>query len=72
MAIDFSELTVQITLSVKEMRRLVEYINIADEVLQADAGYQADPVVEEVSGLYFRLMRNLQEDGYLGEFTPEA
>lgn len=71
MAVDFSELTVQVTLTIAEMRRLVEYINIADEVLQKDAGYAPEPMVEEVSGLYFRLMRSLQEDGYLGEFSPE-
>lgn len=69
--IDFSELTVQITLTIKEIRKLVEYINIADEVLQADAGYAPEPLVEEVSGLYFQLMNSLQEDGHLGEFTPE-
>lgn len=72
MAVDFSELTVQITLSIAELRRLVEYINVAEEVLTADGTVQPEPVVEEVSGLYFRLMRSLQEDGYLGEFAPEA
>lgn len=71
MAVDFSELTVQVTLTIKEMRRLVEYINIADEVLQQDAGYAPEPLVEEVSGLYFQLMQNLREDGVLGEFAPE-
>jgi hypothetical protein len=71
MAVDFSELTVQVTLSISELRRLVEYINIADEVLQQGAGYEPDPVVEEVSGLYFQLMDRLREDGHLGEFTPE-
>lgn len=71
MAVDFSELTVQVTLTINEMRKLVEYINIADEVLQADAGYAPEPVVEEVSGLYFQLMRNLQEDGHFGQFAPE-
>lgn len=70
MAVDFSELTVQITLSISEMRKLVEYINIAEEVLTG-SGVPAEPVVEEVSGLYFRLMENLREDGHLGEFTPE-
>lgn len=70
MAVDFSELTVQITLSISEMRKLVEYINIAEEVLTG-SGAPAEPVVEEVSGLYFRLMENLREDGHLGEFTPE-
>ena len=70
MAVDFSELTVQITLSIAEMRKLVELINFADEVLTS-GGNQPEPVVEEVSGLYFRLMENLREDGHLGQFTPE-
>ena len=70
MSVDFSELTVQITLTIKEMRKLVELINFADEII-TEAGSPAEPVVEEVSGLYFRLMQSLQEDGYLGEFTPE-
>lgn len=70
MAVDFSELTVQVTLTIKEMRKLVEYINLANEVLMTD-GVPPEPVVEEVSGLYFQLMQNLREDGVLGEFTPE-
>jgi hypothetical protein len=70
MAVDFSELTVQVTLSISEMRKLVEYINVANEVLMSN-GVGAEPVVEEVSGLYFQLMQNLQEDGHLGQFTPE-
>ena len=70
MSVDFSELTVQITLTIKEMRKLVELINFADEII-TETGSPAEPVVEEVSGLYFRLMQSLQEDGYLGEFTPE-
>jgi hypothetical protein len=69
--VDFSELTVQITLTIKEMRKLVELINFADEILTSDGSVAPEPVVEEVSGLYFRLMQSLQEDGYLGEFTPE-
>ena len=72
MAVDFSELSVQITLTIHELRRLVEYINVADEVLQAGGVAPPEPVVEEVSGLYFRLMESLQEDGYLGDFTPET
>ena len=71
MAIDFSELTVQITLSVREIRKLVEYINIADEILQEGAGYAPEPIVEEVSGLYYQLMQSLQDDGDLGDFAPE-
>lgn len=71
MAVDFSALTVQITLSIKELRKLVEYINVAEELLTESGTAQPEPVVEEVSGLYFRLMQSLQEDGYLGEFQPE-
>jgi hypothetical protein len=71
MAVDFSELTVQITLSIAELRKLVEYINVAEEYLTGDGTVGPEPVVEEVSGLYFRLMQSLQEDGYLGEFAPE-
>lgn len=70
MSVDFSELTIQLTLSIAELRKLVELINLAEDVL-TEAGQPAEPVVEEVSGLYFRLMRSLQEDGYLGDFKPE-
>lgn len=71
MAVDFSELTVQITLSIAELRKLVEYINVADEVLTETGVAPPEPVVSDVSGLYFRLMNSLQEDGYLGDFEPE-
>lgn len=70
MAVDFSELTVQVTLTINEMRKLVQYINLANEILM-ESGAEPEPVVEEVSGLYFQLMESLQEDGHLGEFTPE-
>lgn len=70
MSMDMSELTIQITLSIGELRKLVEYINLADEVL-TQTGAEAEPVVEEVTGLYFRLMQSIQEDGYLGDFEPE-
>lgn len=71
MSVDFSELTVQITLTIAELRKLVEYINVADEVLTQGGVAPPEPVVEEVSGLYFRLMDSLQDDGYLGDFEPE-
>ena len=70
MSVDFSVLTIQLTLSIAELRKLVELINLAEQVL-TDAGQPGEPVVEEVSGLYFRLMQSLQEDGYLGDFKPE-
>lgn len=71
MSVDFSELSVQITLTISELRKLVEYINVADEVLTQTGSAPPEPVVEEVSGLYFRLMDSLQDDGYLGDFEPE-
>lgn len=68
--IDFSDLTIQVTLSIAEMRKLVELINIAEEYRTA-LGSPEEPLVGEVSGLYFRLMESIQEDGYLGDFVPE-
>ena len=70
MAVDFSELNVQITLSISELRSLVAMINLASEALQM-SDRAVPPVVDEVSGLYFRLMESIEQDGYLGEFTPE-
>lgn len=67
--IDASELNVQITLSIGELRNLVGLINLAAEVLEG--GEQEVPaVVGEVSGLYFELMQQLK-DGYLADFQPE-
>ena len=67
---DVSELQVQITLTIGEMRTLVGLINVAAQVLE-DGEQEVPEVVDEVSGLYFELMKNIREDGYLGEFTPE-
>jgi hypothetical protein len=65
--IDASELNVQITLSIGELRNLVALINLAaDQLPEADV----PEVVGDVSGLYFELMQNLK-DGYLGDFEPE-
>jgi len=67
---DVSELQVQITLTIGEMRTLVGLINVAAQVLE-DGEQEVPEVVDDVSGLYFELMKNIREDGYLGEFTPE-
>ena len=67
---DVSELQVQITLTIGEMRTLVGLINVAAQVLE-DGEQEVPEVVDEVSGLYFELMKNIREDGYLGEFAPE-
>ncbi len=65
--IDASELNVQITLSIGELRSLVGLINLAAESLPEG---EIPAVVGDVSGLYFELMENLK-DGYLGDFEPE-
>lgn len=64
---DFSELQVQMTLTVGEMKDLVALLNLAGEVLPED---QRPEIIGEVSEMYFRLMDNLA-DGFLGEFEPE-
>jgi len=68
--IDASELNVQVTLSIGELRSLVGLINLAAEVLEKGS-QDVPPVVGEVSGLYFELMESLK-DGYLGDFAPEG
>ncbi|HJV99834.1 MAG TPA: hypothetical protein VJ617_12145 [Arthrobacter sp.] len=66
--IDASELNIQITLSIKELRNLVALLNLAAEQFEDD--HEVPEEVGVISGLYFDLMKNLQ-DGYLGEFSPE-
>lgn len=67
--IDVSGLNIQVTLSIGELRKLVELINIAEDLRLASGG-EPEPVVADVSGLYYELMENLK-DGYLGDFEPE-
>lgn len=64
---DLSEVKVQITLTIGEMKNLVGLINLAAEALPEG---DVPEVVDEVSGLYFELMENIK-DGFLGEFEPE-
>jgi len=67
---DFSELQIQIVLTIGEMRDLVALVNLAtDAVLANDE--QIPDIVEEISTMYFQLMENLTTDGFLGEFQPE-
>jgi hypothetical protein len=65
--IDASELNVQITLSIGELRTLVALINLAGEHMPEG---EVPPIVDDVSGMYFELMENLKS-GYLGDFAPE-
>jgi hypothetical protein len=66
---DLSELKIQVTLTIGEMRNLVAMTNMAREVLEAE-GAEVPEIADEVTGLYFELMESLK-DGYLGEFEPE-
>lgn len=65
---DYSDLQIQVTLTIGEMRTLVAMLNLAAEHLPEA---QQPAIVGEVSGMYFELMRNLTEDGLLGDFQPE-
>jgi hypothetical protein len=65
---DFSELQIQIILTISEMRDLVALVNLAAELLPEE---ELPPIVGEISGMYFELMESLTEDGDLGAFQPE-
>lgn len=56
---DISELKVQLTLTIKEIQQLVALINLAGEGLPET---ERPEIIDEVSGIYFELMANL-EDG---------
>lgn len=70
MAVDFSELTVQVTLTIGELREVVSVLNLGSEFLQRNE-LEPPVVIEDVTRMYFELMQNLEEDGYFGEFAPE-
>lgn len=65
---DFSELQVQVILTIAEMRDLVALTNLAAELLPEE---ELPPIVGEISGMYFELMESLAQDGDLGAFQPE-
>jgi hypothetical protein len=67
---DLSSLTVQVTLTLGEMRNLVAMTALAREILEAE-GAEVPEIVDEVSGLYFEMMALIQQDGTLGDFEPE-
>lgn len=66
---DFSELQIQIVLTISEMRDLVALVSLAAEVMPE--GEMVPAIVEEVTEMYFELMESLTEDGDLGAFQPE-
>lgn len=67
---DFSELQIQVILTISEMRDLVALVNLATDAVLA-AGEEVPAIVGEISGMYFELMESLSEDGDLGAFQPE-
>lgn len=66
---DISELKVQLTLTISELRDLVALVNLATDAILA-AEQEVPAVVDDVSGLYFELMEELK-DGIYGRFQPE-
>lgn len=69
---DVSDLKVQLTITLGELRTLVGLINLANDHLPDGTPdkEKAEPLVGEVSGLYFELMENLRE-GIFEDFDPE-
>lgn len=67
---DISELKVQLTLTLGEMRTLVGLLNFAHERLGGDVDDATEALVDDVSGMYFELMENLK-DGIFDDFEPE-
>jgi hypothetical protein len=65
---DISELQVQLTLSIAELKEVVALVNLAAEHL--GEGNEPD-VVGVVSELYFELLEDLRQDGIFGHFQPE-
>lgn len=67
---DLSDLKVQLTISLGELRTLVSLLNFATERLGGDVDDTTETLVGEVSGMYFELMENLK-DGIFDDFEPE-
>ena len=65
---DLSDLKVQLTLTLGEMRTLVGLLNFAREQLEPEA--EVETLIDDVSGMYFELMENLK-DGIFDDFEPE-
>lgn len=64
---DFSELQIQIVLTVSELQELVAMTSLAAQLLPEG---EIPGIVDEISEQYFQLMESLK-DGYLGNFQPE-
>jgi hypothetical protein len=64
---DVSELKVELRLTVAELRQLVGLINLGTELLEDTD--DIPEIVDDVTGLYFELMENL-EQGIRDGFAP--
>lgn len=67
---DLSELKVQMTLTLGEMKDLVTLLAFADEEL-VKAGGEHSKLVEEIATMYFDTMEQINDDGFLEGFDPE-
>lgn len=64
---DITELQVQLTLSISELKEVVALVNLAAEQIGEE---NAPEVVADISALYFELLEDLQ-DGIFERFQPE-
>ena len=67
---DLGGVKVQLTLTIQEMRDLVALTSLARDLLE-DQGEEVPEIAEDVAGLYFELMENIEYGGTLGDFEPE-
>lgn len=67
---DLGGVKVQLTLTIEEMRDLVALTALARELLEED-GDEVPEIADDVAGLYFELMENIEYGGTLGDFEPE-
>lgn len=65
---DISELKVEVTLTIGELRDLVALVNVATDAVLASE-QQVPDIVEEISTMYFELTENMK-DGTFGAFGP--
>ena len=67
---DLGGVKVQLTLTIQEMRDLVALTSLGRDLLE-DQGEEVPQIAEDVVGLYFELMENIEYGGTLGDFEPE-
>ena len=67
---EYSDLKIQVTLTIAELRDLVALINLATDAVLA-AEQKVPDIVEDLSRMYFELVEDLRQDGIFGNFQPE-